>query len=145
MQFTIFADSVAGVLPLMIFRAKEDSKTTVRQGKALQCDPRVMVSFNSKAYATTATILRWLLKQLLPELGGLPSLLIMDLLRSHRTKPVKKLLKKNDVTLSLVPAGCTDIVQPGDISFNRPFKDMLKEEIDKEFEGADNNIVKIRP
>jgi hypothetical protein len=30
--------------------------------------------------------------------------------------------------------------QPVDISFNRPFKDMLKEEIDKEFEGADNNI-----
>jgi len=27
-------------------------------------------------------------------------------------------------------------VQPVDISFNRPFKDMLKEEINKEFEGA---------
>jgi len=64
----------------------------------------------------------------------------MDLLRSHRTKPVKKLLKKNDITLLLVPAGCNGIVQPVDISFNRLFKDMLKEEIDKEFEGADNNI-----
>jgi len=140
MQFTIFADGVARLLPLMIFRGKEDSKTTVRQGKALQYDPRVMVSFNSKAYATTITILHWLLKQLLLELSGLPSLLIMDLLHSHRTKPVKKLLKKNDVTLSLVPAGCTGIVQPVDISFNRLFKDMLKEEIDKEFEEADNNI-----
>jgi len=99
-----------------------------------------MVSFNSTAYATTVTILHWLLKQLLPELGGLPALLIMDLLRSHRTKPVKKLLKKNDVTLSLVPAGCTGIVQPVNISFNRPFKDMLKEQIDKEFEGAVNNF-----
>jgi len=58
-----------------------------------------MVSFNSKAYATTITILHWVLKQLLPELSRLPSLLIMDLLRSPRTKPVKKLLKKNDVTL----------------------------------------------
>jgi len=64
----------------------------------------------------------------------------MDLLRSHKTKPVTKILKKNDVTLSLVPAGCTGIVQPVDISFNRPFKDMLKEEIDKAFEQADNNI-----
>ena len=69
----------------------------------------------------------------------------MDLLHSHRTKPVKKLLKKNDVTLSLVPAGCTGIVQPVDISFNRLFKDMLKEEIDKEFEGADNNIDLVTP
>jgi len=64
----------------------------------------------------------------------------MDLLRSHKTKPVKKLLKENDVTLSLVPTGCTGIVQPVDISFNRPFKDILKEEIDKGFEQADNNI-----
>ena len=145
MQFTIFADGVARLLPLMIFRGKEDSKTTVRQGKALQYDPRVMVSFNSKAYATTITILHWLLKQLLLELSGLPSLLIMDLLHSHRTKPVKKLLKKNDVTRSLVPVGSTGIVQPVDISFNRPFKNMLKEEIDKEFEGADNNIDLVTP
>jgi len=140
MQFTIFANGLARILPLMIFRGKEESKTQARERETLRYDTRVVVSFNSKAYATTATILRWLLKQLLPELGGLPSLLIMDLLRSHRAKPVKKLLKKNDVTLSLVPAGCTGIVQPVDISFNRPFKDMLKEEIDKEFEGADNNI-----
>jgi hypothetical protein len=61
----------------------------------------------------------------------------MDLLRSHKTKPVKNVLKKNDVTLSLVPAGCTGIGQPIDISVNRPFKDMLKEEIDKELERMD--------
>jgi len=100
-----------------------------------------MVSFHSKAYATTVTILYWLLKQLLLKLGGLSSLLIMDLLCSHRTKPVTKLPKKNDITLSMVLAGCSGIVQPVNISFNRPFtKYMLKEEIDKEFEGADNNV-----
>jgi len=31
MQFTTFADGVARVLPLMIFRGKEYSKTTVRK------------------------------------------------------------------------------------------------------------------
>ena len=140
MQFTIFADGVAHVLRLLIFLGIEVSKTTVRRCEASWYDTRVEVVFNGKAYTTTATILHWLSKQLLPELGGLPSLLIMDLLRSHKTKPVKKLLKKNDVTLSLVPAGCTGIVQPVDISFNRPFKDMLKEEVNKRFEQADNNI-----
>jgi len=140
MQFTIFADGVARVLPLMIFRGLENSKITIRRREALRYDTRVVVVFNSKAYATTTTILHWLSKQLLPELVGLPTLLIMDLLRSYKTKPVKKLLKKNDVTLSLVPAGCTGIAQPVNISFNRPFKDMLKKEIDKEFERADNNI-----
>ena len=140
MQFTIFADGVARVLPLLIFWGIEASKMTVRRQEASRYNTRVEVVFNGKAYTTTATIFRWLSKQLLPELGGLPSLLIMDLLRSHKTKSVKKLLKKNDVTLSLVSARCTSIVQPINISFNRPFKDMLKEEIDKVFEQADNNI-----
>jgi hypothetical protein len=40
----------------------------------------------------------------------------------------------------LVPAGYTGIAQPVDISLNRPFKDLLKEEIDKEFERVDNNV-----
>jgi len=49
MQFTMFADGIAHVLSLMIFQGKEDSKTTVRQHEALWYDPRVMVTFNSKA------------------------------------------------------------------------------------------------
>jgi len=39
MQFTIFANDIAHVLPRMIFRGKEDSKTTVRKRKALRYDP----------------------------------------------------------------------------------------------------------
>jgi hypothetical protein len=51
----------------------------------------------------------------------------MDLLRSHKTGAVRKLLKKHDVTLSMVPGGCTGLVQPLDVSVNRPFKDILKQ------------------
>ena len=61
----------------------------------------------------------------------------MDLLRSHKTSSVRKILRSHDVILSLVPAGCTGLVQPLDVSVNRPFKDLLKEEIDQEFERRD--------
>jgi len=61
----------------------------------------------------------------------------MDLLRSHKTASVKQLLREHDITLSLVPSGCTSLVQPLDVSVNRPFKDLLKQAIDDELEKRD--------
>jgi len=79
----------------------------------------------------------WLEKLLIPVLGIRPTLLVMDLLRSHKTSSVRDVLRAHDITLSLVPGGCTGLVQPVDVSVNRPFKDLLKEEIDIEFERHD--------
>ena len=61
----------------------------------------------------------------------------MDLLRAHKTDPVKQLLRKSDIALSLVPAGCTGLVQLLDVSINRPFKDLLKQAIDDEWDRRD--------
>jgi hypothetical protein len=85
----------------------------------------------------TEIIIFWLEKLLIPVLGIRPTLLVMDLLRSHKTSPVRDVLRAHDITLSLVPGGCTGLVQPVDVSVNRPFKDLLKEEIDLEFERRD--------
>jgi len=112
-------------------------KSAARRREALGYDPRVVVEFNKKAYANTEIIIFWLEELLLPNLGPRPTLLIMDL-RSHKTGPVREISKANDIALSLVPAGCTGLVQPIDISINRPFKDLLKGEIGKEFERRDN-------
>ena len=70
-------------------------------------------------------------------MGTGPSLLVIDLLRSHKTASVKQLLREHDITLSLVPSGCTSLVQPLDVSVNRPFKDLLKQAIDDELEKRD--------
>ena len=64
-------------------------------------------------------------------------LLVIDLLYTHKTDPVKQLLHKSDIALSLVPAGCTGLVQPLDVSINRPFKDLLKQAIDDEWDRRD--------
>ena len=58
----------------------------------------------------------------------------MDLFHSRRSDPVWVCLKDNDISLSLVPGGCTGLLQPLDVSVNRPFKDILKDKIDKDFE-----------
>jgi len=61
----------------------------------------------------------------------------MDVLQSQKTSPVWDVLRTHDITFSLVPGRCTGLVQPVDVSVNRPFKDLLKEEIDLEFERHD--------
>jgi hypothetical protein len=131
-QLTIFADGVARVKPLIISRGKENSSWARRAKETKRYDSRVVVKFNPKAYANTAIILFWLEELLLPVLGSRPTLLVMDLLRAHKTGPVRKFLKSNDITLSMVPGGCTGLVQPLDVSVNRPFKDILKQEIEDE-------------
>jgi hypothetical protein len=35
-------------------------------------------------------------------------------------------MKAHDITISVIPAGCTRIVQPLDVSINRPCRDILK-------------------
>jgi hypothetical protein len=86
-QLTIFADGVARVKPLIIFRGKENSSWAPRAREAKRYDSRVVVKFNPKAYANTAIILFWLEELLLPVLGSRPTLLVMDLLHSHKTRP----------------------------------------------------------
>jgi len=56
---------------------------------------------------------------------------------SYKTKPAKNLLKKNALTLLLIPAGCTGIVQAVDISLKWPFEGMPEEQIDNGYEEAD--------
>ena len=63
-------------------------------------------------------IIFWLEKILIPVLGIRPTLLVMDLLHSHKTSPVQDVLRAHNITLLLVPEGCTGLVQPIDVSVN---------------------------
>jgi len=71
-------------------------------------------------------MVEWLETQLIPVLDSQPSLLDLDLFAGHKTDEVLDTFKAHDITASIIPAGCTGIVQPLDVSVNRPFKDILK-------------------
>ena len=69
-QLTIFADGIARVKPLLIFRGAAVSNSTSRWREVLRYDPRVVVKFNNKAYATSEIIIFWLQELLLPVKPG---------------------------------------------------------------------------
>jgi len=131
-QLTIFADAIPRVKPLIFFRGLGVGPTVLAE-KA-RYDPRVVVKFNAKAYANSANIVEWLDEQVIPVLGGRPSLMALNMFGGHKTDEVLDTMRAHDITLSVIPGGCTSMVQPLDISINRPFKDILKVSIAKSFD-----------
>jgi hypothetical protein len=86
----------------------------------------VVIKFNATVYANSNNMLEWLEEQLIPVLGGEPTLLALDLFGGYKTDDVHDMIKTHDIVLSVILAGCTGIVQLLDVSVNRLFKDILK-------------------
>lgn len=52
-----------------------------------------------------------------------PALLLMDKAASHSVDTAKKV---NNMECVLIPGGCTSLVQPLDVSLNKPFKSSMR-------------------
>lgn len=88
--------------------------------------PRIIVKFNSKAYANEENFLDWLEEQFVPILNSQLNLLVLDLFSVHRTQGVLDTFLANNITASLIPGGPTPLVQPLDIRINPTPKDTTK-------------------
>jgi len=121
----VFVDGVPRVPPIIIFRGKGERLGRERQ----HYHPGVSVEFNEKAYMNDQLFLRYIEEHLVPVLGGRPTLFALDLMGSHKTPlaAVLEKLRSHNITPSLIPGGCTSLIQPLDVSINKPFKEILRE------------------
>ena len=113
----------------MILRGTDGNTTTPRKREEKLFDSQVVVKFNSKGYANTPTMFFWMEFTLLAVLGTGPTLLVMDFFKSHNIQSTKDWLRAHRIIPSLVPGGCTGLVQPFDGSINRPFKIFLSRQL----------------
>lgn len=67
----------------------------------------------------------------LPVLNGLSSLFAIDLCSSHKTSLVLNIFHQHKVIPTLIPAGCTSLVQPLDLSINKPLKACIRDLTDE--------------
>lgn len=86
----------------------------------------VVVTTQSKAWMDEDRILEWIMKVWLPYVQGKPALLSLDTFSGHLTK-VKAAFAKCGTKLSVIPGGCTSILQPLDVSINKSFKGYLRQ------------------
>ena len=57
-------------------------------------------------------------------------LLVWDAFRAHKCPAVKEMVSDRVVgnsDVAMIPGGCTSLLQPADLSWNKPFKDHLRE------------------
>jgi len=132
----VFADGIPRVPPMVIFRG-----TGTRLGREkLRYHPEVLVEFNPTAYMNEVLFEKYIRNYLIPVLEGRPTLFALDLMGSHKTPAILDLFRQNDITPSIIPAGCTSLVQPLDISINKPFKGLMQDLTDErifELESVD--------
>ena len=54
------------------------------------------------------------------------SVLVWDMFKSHLTDTAKKLVKSKKTDMEVIPGGLTSVLQPLDVSLNKPFKDSMR-------------------
>jgi len=132
----IFADGIPWVPPMVIFRGAG----TWLGHERLRYYLKVLVEFNPTAYINDVLFEKYVRNHLIPVLGGHPTLFALDLMGSHKTRVLLNLFHHNNIIPSIIPARCTSLVQPLDVSVNKLFKGLMQDLTDErifEWESLD--------
>lgn len=109
------------IKPMVIFKRKNVPKINNQHG--------VVVSAQQKGWMDSEQMKVWIEKAWRRRLGGLgrrKSLLVYDAFKAHVTDTVKAAFKRENTDLAVIPGGLTSILQPLDVSLNKPFKDGVR-------------------
>ena len=102
--------------PMVILKRKTLPKINNKHG--------VVVSAQEKGWMDTDQMKVWIDKVWRWQFGGLmKSLLVYDAFEAHVTDRVKALFKRERTDLAVIPGRLMSILQPLDVSLNKPFKD----------------------
>jgi hypothetical protein len=108
--------------PMLIFKRKTIPKDIPKQ---------VLVHAHEKGWMNEAGMKIWFEKIWSRRPGGLlrkPALLVLDQFAAHLTPNTKRIAKTMKTDLAVIPGGLTSQLQPLDVSVNKPFKLLIREE-----------------
>ena len=95
---------------------------------ALRIPNNVQVSATQNGWMTGAEMAIWQNRTWGPNWDDVRRLLILDQASVHTMNDTKTALANVQTDIIYVPAGCTSISQPADVSWNAPFKNLLRAE-----------------
>jgi transcriptional/translational regulatory protein YebC/TACO1 len=130
----IFADGIPRIMPTIIFHGNPtDEGGQIHKKEHQLYHPDVIVEYNDHAYNNEELFSRWIDTTLfkIRQEEEEDFLLVMDAASFHKTADIKRKLREQNITVAMIPAGCTCLLQPLDIAVNKPFKEWLEEAIDE--------------
>ena len=107
--------------PMVIFKRKTLPKVANKHG--------IVIAAQEKGWMDTERMKIWIEKVWRARRGGLGrrrSLLVLDAFEAHVTDSVKTAIARENTNLAVIPGGLTSILQPLDVSLNKPFKDNVR-------------------
>ena len=111
------------LLPFIIFKGK-----TTRGLKKVQVPKGVVCTVQAKAWIDEKCTIEWINKVWLLYVGKNRALLCLDTFSAHLTKQVRDEFTKNVTKLLVIPGGCKSVLQPLDVSLNKPFKSYIRQQ-----------------
>jgi hypothetical protein len=127
----LFPDGVGTrIKPKLIFHGASGDRNRILNKEQHRYHKGVTVEFNPTAYNTEELFLKFIDEELLPALASgserQKSLLLLDVFAGHTTETVLSKLHSAGIVTSLIPGGCTGLLQPLDTAVNKPFKNYLR-------------------
>lgn len=125
-RFTVVLTCMADgtkLKPMVIFKRKTTPKIKFPTG--------IFVHFHEKGWMDENGVKLWMENVWQRRPGALRnqhSLLVWDMFRSHVTESTKNRLAQNNTKIAVIPGGLTSMLQPLDVSLNKPFKDHMREQ-----------------
>lgn len=145
----IFADGVGSrIKPKIIFHGVSGSGNRILGKEKHLYHPEVTIEFNPTAYNTEDLFLKFFDEELFPSLGisdfrnppPQKTLLLLDVFAGHTTDTVLSKLRSANIITSLIPGGCTGLLQPLDTAVNKPFKGYLREFTDQYIDEQEEKL-----
>lgn len=86
----------------------------------------VRLTATKNGWMTSEKMQEWLSRVWGPNVDDVRRLLVLDQAPIHKTQAAKNAFEECDTDVLYVPAGCTSMLQPADVYWNKPFKSALR-------------------
>ncbi|KAH7983192.1 hypothetical protein HPB52_010010 [Rhipicephalus sanguineus] len=113
-------------LPAFVVLKEQSGRIPTKAFMSLRIPGNVRVTASKNGWMTSDKLQEWLARVWGPNNDDVRRLLVLDQAPIHKTQAAKDAIEERDTDVVYVPAGCTSLLQPADVFWNRPFKANLR-------------------